>query len=44
MVANGNAEPVIALLAGGGGRVGPSAVLLAEIVGDVVHLQNFGRK
>ena len=39
-----NAEPVVAVLAGGGGSVGPSAVFLAEIVGNVVHLKNFGRE
>ena len=41
---DGNAEPVVALLAGHGGRIGPAAVLLAEIVGDVVHLEHFGRE
>ena len=37
-----NSEPVVALLAGSCSGVGPSAVLLAEIVGDVIHLQHFG--
>src|SRR6266436_2073118 len=41
---DGNGEPVVALLAGLCGSVGPSAVLLAEVVGDVVHLQRFGRE
>ena len=41
---DGNAKPVVAELAGLGGSVGPSAVLLAEIVGNVIHLQHFGRE
>src|SRR6478736_2915484 len=41
---DGNGEPVVALLAGLCGSVGPSAILLAEIIGDVVHLQRFGRE
>jgi hypothetical protein len=41
---DGNAEPVVALLAGGGGGIGPAAILLAEVIGDVVHLQHFGRE
>src|SRR5207248_5151698 len=33
---NGDAEPVVAQLASLCGSVGPSAILLAEVIGDVV--------
>ncbi len=41
---DGNAKPVVAKLTGLCGSVGPSAVLLAEVIGDIVHLQHFGRE
>src|SRR5205807_6236080 len=41
---DGNAEPVVTMLAGLGRRLCPPAIFLAEVVGDVVHLENFGRE
>src|SRR6266849_9283345 len=41
---NGNAEPVVAQLAGLRRGIGPAAILLAKVIGDVVHLQHFGRE
>ncbi len=41
---DGNAEPVVALLAGDGSGLAPAAIFLAEIIGHVVHLDDFGRE